>query len=108
MMARSTTSSNQRPDTLMQDRLLATQQNLLRRTAGPYISGQSQPKSHTGGIVAFGPRTSTPYENFRMDTEECDPLRGLFSLPLTAPYSGAPPHHKPSSGSVSPEMALPR
>src|SRR5262245_30128782 len=37
MMARSTTSSNQRPDTLMQDRSCQLDENLLRRTAGPYI-----------------------------------------------------------------------
>ena len=36
MMARSTNRSNQRPDTLMQDRN-TTSPNLLRRTAGPYI-----------------------------------------------------------------------
>jgi len=37
MMARSTNRSNQRPDTLMQDRKPPDQRNLLRRTAGPYI-----------------------------------------------------------------------
>jgi hypothetical protein len=37
MMALSTTSSNQRPDTLMQDRYRQLDENLLRRTAGPYI-----------------------------------------------------------------------
>jgi len=37
MMARSTTSSNQRPDTLMQDRYRQLDEDLLRRTAGPYI-----------------------------------------------------------------------
>src|SRR5258708_39662084 len=36
MMARST-CSNQRPDTLMQDPLTPARQNLLQRTAGPYI-----------------------------------------------------------------------
>ena len=30
-------SSNQRPDTLMQDRSYQFDENLLRRTAGPYI-----------------------------------------------------------------------
>jgi hypothetical protein len=38
VMARSTTRSNQRPDTLMQDRKAdRSDLNLLRRTAGPYI-----------------------------------------------------------------------
>src|ERR1035437_2112232 len=37
MMVRSTTSSNQRPDTLMQDRSRQIDENLLQRTAGPYI-----------------------------------------------------------------------
>jgi hypothetical protein len=35
MMARST-RSNQRPDTLMQDRICQIDENLLQRTAGPY------------------------------------------------------------------------
>jgi hypothetical protein len=29
--------SNRRPDTLMQDRIRQIDENLLRRTAGPYI-----------------------------------------------------------------------
>ena len=37
MMARSTTCSNQRPDTLMRDRICRIEENLLQRTAGPYI-----------------------------------------------------------------------
>jgi hypothetical protein len=37
MMARSPSSSNQRPDTLMQDRSPLTRRTLLQRTAGPYI-----------------------------------------------------------------------
>ena len=37
MMARSTTRSNQRPDTLMQDRSPPDRRNFLQRTAGPYI-----------------------------------------------------------------------
>jgi hypothetical protein len=37
MMARSQMRSNQRPDTLMQDRIRQIDENLLRRTAGPYI-----------------------------------------------------------------------
>src|SRR5262245_53939092 len=37
MMARSPNRSNQRPDTLMQDRKPPDRRNLSRRTAGPYI-----------------------------------------------------------------------
>src|SRR5476649_2872834 len=37
MMARSTTRSNQRPDTLMQDRHRQFDEIFLQRTAGPYI-----------------------------------------------------------------------
>jgi hypothetical protein len=37
MMARSTTRSNQRPDTLMQDRIYQIVEIFLHRTAGPYI-----------------------------------------------------------------------
>jgi hypothetical protein len=41
MMARSTTCSNQRPDTLMQDRTSANSMKvLLQRAAGPYIESQ--------------------------------------------------------------------
>jgi len=37
-------SSNQRPDTLMQDRYCQLDENLLRRTAGPYIKSHSDPR----------------------------------------------------------------
>jgi hypothetical protein len=37
MVARSTKRSNQRPDTLMQDRQPPNRKNFLRHTAGPYI-----------------------------------------------------------------------
>jgi len=37
MMARSMKCSNQRPDTLMQDRISHVDEKLLQRTAGPYI-----------------------------------------------------------------------
>jgi hypothetical protein len=37
MVARSMTRSNQRPNTLMQDRSPPFRQRLLQRTAGPYI-----------------------------------------------------------------------
>src|SRR5262245_41862826 len=41
IMARSTTRSNQQPDTLMQDRTRQDRRNLLHRTAGPYIEVKS-------------------------------------------------------------------
>jgi hypothetical protein len=34
-------SSNQRPDTLMQDRICQIDENLLQRTAGPYMGSIS-------------------------------------------------------------------
>jgi hypothetical protein len=34
--------SNRRPDTLMQDRIRQIDENLLRRTAGPYIRVKSR------------------------------------------------------------------
>src|SRR5258708_5451708 len=40
MMARSTTRSNLRPDTLMQDRRRQFDEIFLQRTAGPYIGSQ--------------------------------------------------------------------
>jgi hypothetical protein len=42
MMARSTTCSNQRPDTLMQDRSPPARRNRLQRTVGPYIGSNSE------------------------------------------------------------------
>src|SRR5262245_32290372 len=41
MVARSTARSNQRPDTLMQDRKPTDRPSLLQRTAAPYIRGMS-------------------------------------------------------------------
>src|SRR5882724_1889945 len=41
MMARSTTRSNLRPDTLMQDRRRQFDEIFLQRTAGPYIGVKS-------------------------------------------------------------------
>ena len=43
-------SSNQRPDTLMQDRITQIDEIFLHRTAGPYMSGQSR---------RFGPPAAT-------------------------------------------------
>ncbi len=45
MMARSQMRSNRRPDTLMQDRIRQIDENLLRRTAGPYIGVRLGPSA---------------------------------------------------------------
>jgi hypothetical protein len=64
MVARSK-CSNQRPDTLMQDRNRQLDENLLQRTAGPYIGSQpavEDPEAH----VRSGPdqRTSAAFPAF--------------------------------------------
>jgi hypothetical protein len=57
MMARSTTRSNQRPDTLMQDRRRQFDEIFLQRTAGPYIGVKNGPQ----GAFAVSPLIpSTP------------------------------------------------
>src|SRR4029450_6969190 len=50
MMARSPSSSNQRPDTLMQDRSPLTRRTLLQRTAGPYIGSKGEVSSNIGRV----------------------------------------------------------
>jgi len=51
-MARSTKGSNQRPDTLMQDRKSAVSiKVLLQRTAGPYIRVKSSTSVPAGSPV---------------------------------------------------------
>jgi len=54
MMARSTTRSNQRPDTLMQDRSPPARRRLLQRTAGPYI-GSIASLAHSTAASALPP-----------------------------------------------------
>src|SRR6266478_3528067 len=46
MMARSTTRSNLRPDTLMQDRRRQFDEIVLQRTAGPYIGVNNLGRTH--------------------------------------------------------------
>src|SRR5271170_1731302 len=58
MMARSTTRSNHRPDTLMQDRLPPDRQRLLQRTAGPYIATHGR-TIHVGQTRRFEAAPST-------------------------------------------------
>ena len=54
MMARSTNRSNQRPDTLMQDRKRTDRRNLLQRTAGPYIRVRLGRATHRPGARMRG------------------------------------------------------
>jgi hypothetical protein len=61
-------SSNQRPDTLMQDRICQIDENLLHRTAGPYIRVRLR-RHHraekSGGKVATAPMV--PSKNGMLD-----------------------------------------
>src|SRR5215471_12990878 len=55
MMARSTKGSNQRPDTLMQDRhILQLGEIFLQRTAGPYIWVRTDKTQREHNRSAFG------------------------------------------------------
>ena len=53
MMAGSLKRSNQRPDTLMQDRSLPTRRRLLRRAAGPYIRVRSRHGESGSGCLLW-------------------------------------------------------
>jgi hypothetical protein len=54
MMAGSTTRSNQRPDTLMQDRTsVPIDETLLQRTAGPYIRVKGVGVKRSGPSIHF-------------------------------------------------------
>ena len=56
MMARSTKGSNQRPDTLMQDRTAVVSiKVLLQRTAGPYIGVSGARAKFDPQVTAFCP-----------------------------------------------------
>jgi hypothetical protein len=57
MMAGSTTRSNQRPDTLMQDRHRQFDEIFLQRTAGPYKGV----KSADGRLAASGAKRSVSF-----------------------------------------------
>src|SRR5262249_33510398 len=66
MMARSTRGSNQRPDTLMQDRTSANSMKvLLQRTAGPYIWVISRPHAVTRPCPLY-PQKRTLSDTTRM------------------------------------------
>src|SRR5258708_34385606 len=55
MMARSK-CSNQRPDTLMQDRSPPARRNHLQRAAGPYIAGHSETEAFMPFLISPGLR----------------------------------------------------
>ena len=59
MMARSTTRSNLRPDTLMQDRRRQFDEILLQRTAGPYNRVKTG-SGHARTACPFYPQEQTP------------------------------------------------
>src|SRR6266478_3108323 len=60
MMARSK-CSNQRPDTLMQDRSPPARRNHLQRTAGPYIRVKMR-NTRKEQIISASPRRSQPVD----------------------------------------------
>src|ERR1700719_557611 len=74
MMARSK-CSNQRPDTLMQDRLLPARRNHLQRTAGPYIRVKLRNTQPEQMSSALHPRTDMgftgPTKFSRSNVMEC-------------------------------------
>ena len=75
MMVRST-SSQTRPDTLMQDPTLQAHSFLLQRTAGPYISGEERSCSGHHRVAEFGPtpvlcRVEIPQRSSLPPTEVC-------------------------------------
>ena len=59
MMARSK-SSNQRPDTLMQDRNRQLDENLLQRAAGPYIWVKGRRGRRADGTAGLPPAPEIP------------------------------------------------
>src|SRR5271154_6535510 len=65
MMARSTTRSNHRPDTLMQDRSPLSRRSLLQRTAGPYIRVSICLADHRPGAAARSLTTDTTADDWR-------------------------------------------
>src|ERR1700687_808495 len=74
MMARSTTRSNLRPDTLMQDRRRQFDEIFLQHTAGPYIS------SAPALAAADAPAVTIP----EALANETAGGRRLFDIPRTA------------------------
>src|SRR5262249_12780006 len=88
MMARSTRGSNQRPDTLMQDRTSANSMKvLLQRTAGPYIWVKSR-QSVLLGLCPLYRRKRT--NSSRLDCgNSCQPLNGNL---LVRPFGGSRGH----------------
>src|SRR3984957_3351022 len=97
MMARSTTRSNQRPDTLMQDHHRQFDEIFLQRTAGPYIGVKSTTLTVRRLLPIF-PRKQTSLNAAAMSQacrceravairQRCQAMTGLFS---PAPRLSAP------------------
>jgi hypothetical protein len=106
MMARSTRGSNQRPDTLMQDRTSASMKVLLQRTAGPYI-GVKMRRTRIEHILSalpplateertFGNGSSVPRGDIRVAADSYYPRSGGLRPPWLAP---ARPEHRPAAAS---------
>src|SRR5215510_6075463 len=77
MMARSTTRSTQRPDTLMQDRSYRIDENLLQRAAGPYMRVRGRNtcrQQNTSALASKGDLNAAC--QYRRDGLMCD-IRGL-------------------------------
>ncbi len=71
MMAGSLKRSNQRPDTLMQDRSLPTRRRLLRRAAGPYIRVRSGHRESRLCMSALGQERTTTKILFEASHVQC-------------------------------------
>src|SRR5450432_2053280 len=75
----STTRSNQRPDTLMQDRSPPAWRNHLQRTAGPYIRVKLGPRIAAELVRSpahSGPTVKAPARPFRAKAQSrCAPAR---------------------------------
>jgi len=79
MMARSTTCSNQRPDTLMRDRICRIEENLLQRTAGPYIRVMIDRTQSEHNRSAFG------LQHNRMHSDQSALAQGVLR-PSVGPF----------------------
>ena len=88
MMARSTTHSNQRPDTLMQDRHRQFDEIFLQRTAGPYIRVKSR-KTQCEHMFSALP----PNNGHRATTAACPSCAKLGSDGLFDHLIGARQQH---------------
>ena len=98
MMAGSTKRSKQRPDTLMQDRNRQLDENLLQRTAGPYIRVRSDKTQSEHNESAFTP-TAAQKQTFGSSKQHCEmPLAffasGLVTLRANGRSAQKAAHHR--------------